>query len=94
MGEAREIEPIPISALQHAVYCLRQAALIHLERLWADNRLTAQGDVLHAVADKGGKRLVKGVRRVMALAVGSQCMGIAGVCDMQRSAFSCGIQTR
>ncbi len=82
MSEAREIEPIPISALQHAVYCLRQAALIHLERLWADNRLTAQGDVLHAVADKGGKRLVKGVRRVMALAVGSQRMGIAGVCDM------------
>jgi CRISPR-associated exonuclease Cas4 len=22
--------PIPISALQHAVYCLRQAALIHI----------------------------------------------------------------
>ena len=25
-------DPIPISALQHAVYCLRQAALIHIER--------------------------------------------------------------
>ncbi len=47
-------EPIPISALQHAVYCLRQAALIHLERLWAENRFTAEGDVLHAVVDKGG----------------------------------------
>ena len=68
MAEAQEAEPIPISALQHAVYCLRQAALIHLERLWADNRLTAEGDVLHAVSDKGGRRLVKGVRRVMALA--------------------------
>ncbi|MFD1881087.1 hypothetical protein [Paracoccus pacificus] len=41
-------EPIPLSALQHAVYCLRQAALIHLERLWAENRFTAEGDVLHA----------------------------------------------
>jgi CRISPR-associated exonuclease Cas4 len=30
--------PIPISALQHAVYCLRQAALIHIERVWAENR--------------------------------------------------------
>lgn len=77
-----EAEPIPISALQHAVYCLRQAALIHLERLWADNRFTAEGDVLHAVADKGGKRQARGVRRVMALAVSSQTMGIAGVCDM------------
>ncbi|MFC0202553.1 CRISPR-associated endonuclease Cas1 [Paracoccus rhizosphaerae] len=27
-----ETEPIPLSAVQHAVYCLRQAALIHLER--------------------------------------------------------------
>jgi CRISPR-associated exonuclease Cas4 len=46
-----EADPIPISALQHAVYCLRQAALIHLERLWAENRLTAEGAVLHGVAD-------------------------------------------
>ena len=77
-----EAEPIPLSALQHATYCLRQAALIHLERLWADNNFTAQGDVLHAVADKGGKRLARGVRRVMALAVASTRLGIAGVCDM------------
>ena len=75
-------EPIPISALQHATYCLRQAVLIHLERLWADNRFTAEGDVLHAVADKGGKRLARGVRRVMALPVSSQVLGIAGICDM------------
>jgi CRISPR-associated exonuclease Cas4 len=26
-------EPIPISALQHAVFCMRQPALIHIERL-------------------------------------------------------------
>jgi CRISPR-associated exonuclease Cas4 len=77
-----EAEPIPLSALQHATYCLRQAALIHLERLWADNRLTAEGDVLHSVADKGGQRLARGVRRVMSLAVSSQRRGIAGVCDM------------
>jgi hypothetical protein len=30
--EARDDDSIPLSALQHAVYCLRQAALIHLER--------------------------------------------------------------
>ena len=64
-------EPIPISALQHAVYCLRQAALIHLERLWAENRFTAEGDVLHAIADKGGSRRARGVRRVMSLPLAS-----------------------
>ena len=46
-----EQEPISLSALQHAVYCLRQAALIHLERLWDENRFTAEGHVLHVAAD-------------------------------------------
>jgi CRISPR-associated exonuclease Cas4 len=78
----QEAEPIPLSALQHATYCLRQAALIHLERLWADNRFTAEGNVLHSVADKGGKRQARGVRRVMALAVSSNRLGVAGVCDV------------
>lgn len=50
-GMEAEREPIPLSAIQHAVYCLRQAALIHIERVWADNRFTAEGNVLHAVAD-------------------------------------------
>lgn len=75
-------EPIPLSALQHAVYCMRQAALIHLEREWADNRFTAEGHVLHAVADKGGARKVKGVRRVMALPIASKRLNVAGVADM------------
>jgi CRISPR-associated exonuclease Cas4 len=75
-------EPIPISALQHAVYCLRQAALIHLERLWEDNRFTAEGHVLHAVADEAGSRKVRGVRRVMALPIASRRLHLAGVADM------------
>jgi CRISPR-associated exonuclease Cas4 len=75
-------EPIPISALQHAVYCLRQAALIHLERLWADNVLTAEGHVLHTAADLPGRRKVRGVRRVSALPIASRRLGIAGVADL------------
>lgn len=75
-------DPIPLSALQHAVYCLRQAALIHIERAWADNRFTAEGHVLHAVADKGGARKARGVRRVMALPIACSRLGIAGTADM------------
>lgn len=75
-------EPMPISALQHAVYCLRQAALIHLERLWEDNRFTAEGHVLHAMADKAGSRKVRGVRRVMALPIASQRLGLSGTADL------------
>lgn len=75
-------DPIPLSALQHAVYCLRQAALIHLERVWADNRFTAEGNVLHAVADKAGARKARGVRRVMALPLASRRLNISGVADL------------
>lgn len=82
MGDLPGMEPIPLSALQHAVYCLRQAALIHLERAWVDNRFTAEGNVLHAVADKGGSRKLRGIRRVMALPVASRRLNIAGVADV------------
>lgn len=77
-----ESEPIPLSALQHAVYCLRQAALIHIERAWADNRFTAEGHVLHAVADKGGARKAGGVRRVMALPLASKRLNLVGTADL------------
>ncbi len=77
-----EEEAIPLSALQHAVYCLRQAALIHLERLWAENRFTAEGDVLHAVADKGGSRRARGMRRVMSLPLASTRLNLVGTADL------------
>lgn len=77
-----ETEPLPLSALQHAVYCLRQAALIHIERMWADNRFTAEGHVMHAVADKGGGRKVRGTRRVMSLPLASRHLNISGVADV------------
>lgn len=75
-------DPIPMSALQHAVYCLRQAALIHLERLWADNRFTAEGHVLHAVTDRPGGRRARGIRRASGLALASRRLGIAGIADL------------
>jgi CRISPR-associated exonuclease Cas4 len=74
--------PIPLSALQHAVYCLRQAALIHLERQWADNRFTAEGEVLHVHVNKPFGRAQRGVRRVTALPIACKRLNIAGVADL------------
>jgi CRISPR-associated exonuclease Cas4 len=74
--------PIPLSALQHAVYCLRQAALIHIERVWAENRFTAEGRVLHEVAHEAGSRKDRGVRRVSALPLACRRLNLAGVADM------------
>lgn len=81
--ETREVDdPIPLSALQHAVYCIRQAALIHIERMWAENRFTAEGQVLHLAAHEPGRRRVRGVRRVTALPIASHRLGVAGIADL------------
>ncbi|HRJ59635.1 MAG TPA: Dna2/Cas4 domain-containing protein [Azospirillaceae bacterium] len=47
---------VPLSALQHHLYCPRQCALIHLEGLWSENRFTAEGRILHERAHGGGER--------------------------------------
>ena len=70
-GEDEDIYLIPLSALQHAVYCLRQAALIHIERLWAENVFTAEGQVLHLSTHEAGSRKLRGFRRVRALPIAS-----------------------
>ncbi|MCA9312390.1 MAG: CRISPR-associated protein Cas4, partial [Phycisphaerales bacterium] len=47
---------IAISALQHHLYCPRQCALIHVDGLWAENRLTVEGALLHRRVDRPGHR--------------------------------------
>ncbi len=79
---ADDDEPVPISALQHVVFCQRQAALIHVERQWAENRFTAEGQVLHLSIDEPGARRRRGLRRVTALPVASRRLGLAGVADV------------
>jgi CRISPR-associated exonuclease Cas4 len=81
-AETQYDDLIPLSALQHAVYCLRQAALIHLERMWAENRFTAEGQVVHLATHEPGARRRKSVRRVTALPLASRRLGIAGVADL------------
>jgi len=50
---AEEDDYLPLSALQHMVFCDRQAALIHLERIWIENARTVQGSDLHRAVDEG-----------------------------------------
>ena len=51
-----EDDLLPISALQHMQFCPRQCALIHIERMWSENRLTAKGRIMHAqVHDSPGE---------------------------------------
>ena len=44
-------ELLPLSGIQHFVFCRRQWALIHVERQWQENALTVEGKLLHQRAD-------------------------------------------
>jgi CRISPR-associated endonuclease Cas2 len=43
---------IPLSALEHAGYCLRQAALIHVDGVFADDARTVSGTLAHQNVQK------------------------------------------
>ena len=78
---------LPLSALQHWLFCPRQCALIHVERLWEENRLTAEGRVLHERADQGHPESRDGARVLRSVAVASEghhLHGIADVVEMRR----------
>jgi CRISPR-associated exonuclease Cas4 len=77
-----ESELLPISALQHLEYCERQCALIHIERLWDDNRFTAEGTVLHDRVDSEERENRKNVRIARSLRIRSMRLGIWGQADV------------
>ncbi|MBK1829276.1 CRISPR-associated protein Cas4 [Verrucomicrobiaceae bacterium R5-34] len=77
-----EDQLLPISALQHILYCPRQCALIHLEQAWAENRFTAEGNQMHKRAHEGPDESRPSVRITRSLAVRSLTYGITGQCDI------------
>lgn len=81
---------IPLSALQHFAFCPRQCALIHNEQAWAENWLTAQGQVLHQRVDRGTPETRKGVRYERGVLVSAELLGITGKLDLVEVDLSTG----
>lgn len=77
-----EPDSFPLSALQHYAFCPRQCALIHIERLWAENALTAEGRVLHERAHEAGGESRGDLRIARALPLQSAALGVHGVADV------------
>ena len=73
---------LPLSGLQHLAFCPRQWALIHLEQVWAENRLTAEGRLLHEKADLPGQSRRHGLRTVRGLSLSSRRLGLTGRADV------------
>ena len=73
---------LPISALQHLLFCERQCALIHIEQVWSDNQFTAEGNLLHERTHDGPDESRPGVRITRGLPVRSLQLGLSGQCDV------------
>ena len=77
-----EDDYIPLSALQHFVYCPRQCALIHVERLWRENRLTVEGRHLHEKPDSGKQTHESGLRIARGIQLKSDSLRVYGRADV------------
>lgn len=71
-----------LSGIQHYMYCPRQWALIHIEQQWNENRLTAEGHILHQHVDNPAYRQKNGdVITLRAVHIASHTLGLYGITD-------------
>ena len=73
---------VPLSALQHHLFCPRPCALIHVEGLWAEDGATAEGRLLHERVDALAPSTRLGVRITRGLAIRSFALGVSGRADV------------
>lgn len=86
-----ESDLLAISGLQHLIFCQRQWALIHLEQVWVENRLTVEGRHLHDRVDQPEHETRGNVRTVRALPLRSLELGITGRADVVEFHYSDGV---
>lgn len=72
---------IPISALQHFLFCPRQCALIHVEQLWAEDLATVEGRLLHEAVDSGFGEQRGNLRVARGISLVSNTLGLVGRAD-------------
>lgn len=77
-----EDEFLQLSGIQHFSFCRRQWALIHIEEVWKENVLTAEGRIVHErvhdrmqTESRGEELTVRG------LPIKSETLGVSGECD-------------
>ena len=71
-----------ISGIQNYTFCKRQWALMHIERQWDDNYLTAHGTLIHERANSGLREKRNDIVTVRSMPVISHSHKMRGVCDV------------
>jgi len=78
----RDEELVPISALQHWIYCPRQCALIHVEQVFEENVFTLRGQAVHKQVDIPETEMQGSLRIERALPLCSEKLGLVGRADV------------
>ncbi len=74
---------LPLSGIQHFLFCRRQWALIHVERQWQENWRTVEGKHLHEQVDQPFfNESRNGLLITRSMPVASYTLGLVGVCDV------------
>jgi len=74
---------LPLSGIQHFLFCRRQWALIHVEQQWKENALTAEGRIMHKrVDDPFFTETRNGVVTARSAPIASYRLGLSGMCDV------------
>ena len=76
-----EWEPIPLSRLSHAGFCLRRAALLTNEQVWAESADTAKGRSEHERVHTQRIERRGDSAKLYEFPVFSKAMGVSGKCD-------------
>ena len=77
-----EDDLIPLSALQHILFCERQCALIHIEQIWSENLFTAEGRIMHERVHEADRESRGDIRIEFAMWLRSFRLGLIGKADV------------
>ena len=77
-----EDDLIMVSALQHIAFCERQCALIHIEQVWLESGLTAEGRIMHERVHEQDRESRGNVRIDYGLPLRSLRLGLIGKADV------------
>ncbi len=72
----------PLSGLNQFLYCQRRFALIHIERMWDENRFTAEGRIMHEKVHEQDDEMRSDLRISRALPLRSLKLGLSGIADV------------
>lgn len=78
---ADEEDYLPLSGVQHFVFCQRQCALIHVEGLFVENHFTVEGRLQHAPHDTSRHRARDDVEVETNVWLRSARLGLVGKAD-------------